>query len=138
MIRSGKYAVPTALMLGATLLSTAAFAEGLPSKAQESTSQVPASTDANTNTAIPDSASLLGIPLSLTELDKHRGGQDTVVNDMKLNGVVTNNSAFNLTTGTNSVSQGAFANASGLPLVIQNSGNNVLIQSATILNVQIK
>lgn len=138
MIRSGKYAVPTALMLGATLLSTAAFAEGLPSKAQESTSQVPASTDANTNTAIPDSASLLGKPLSLTELDKHRGGQDTVVNDMKLNGVVTNNSAFNLTTGTNSVSQGAFANASGLPLVIQNSGNNVLIQSATILNVQIK
>ena len=138
MIRSGKYAVPTALMLGATLLSTAAFAEGLPSKAQESTSQAPASTDANTNTAIPDSASLLGKPLSLTELDKHRGGQDTVVNDMKLNGVVTNNSAFNLTTGTNSVSQGAFANASGLPLVIQNSGNNVLIQSATILNVQIK
>ena len=138
MIRSGKYAVTTALTLGAILLSPAAFAEGLPSKAQESTSQVPASTDANTNTAIPDSASLLGIPLSLTELDKHRGGQDTVVNDMKLNGVVTNNSAFNLTTGTNSVSQGAFANASGLPLVIQNSGNNVLIQSATILNVQIK
>ena len=39
---------------------------------------------------------------------------------------------------TNTVSSGAFAGTAGLPMVIQNSGNNVLIQNATIVNVQIK
>ena len=52
--------------------------------------------------------------------------------------MVANNSASNITTGTNVISEGAFSNSVGLPTVIQNSGNNVLIQNATIVNVQIK
>ena len=47
-------------------------------------------------------------------------------------------SAVNVATGANIVTEGAFSNASGLPMVIQNSGANVLIQNATIINVQIK
>jgi len=47
-----------------------------------------------------------------------------------------NNSARNVTTGDNNISAGSFANMSGLPTVIQNSGANVLIQNATILNLQ--
>ena len=47
-------------------------------------------------------------------------------------------SASNVTTGSNVISDGAFAGIGGLPMVIQNSGNNVLIQNATIVNVQLK
>lgn len=70
-------------------------------------------------------------------LDSRRGGTE-VVNDMKLNGIVSDNQAYNLVTGGNSISEGAFAGASGMPMVIQNSGNNVLIQNATIVNVQVQ
>jgi hypothetical protein len=38
----------------------------------------------------------------------------------------------------NVISDGAFSGSVGLPMVIQNSGNNVLIQNATIVNVQLK
>ena len=34
------------------------------------------------------------------------------------------------------VDERAFNGAAGVPMVIQNSGNNVLIQNATIVNVQ--
>lgn len=48
------------------------------------------------------------------------------------------NQAYNLTTGGNLISEGAFAGSSGFATVIQNSGNNVLIQNSTIVNVQFK
>lgn len=67
-----------------------------------------------------------------------RGGADPVWNDMKLNGTVGANAAQNVATGDNIIRDGAFANAAGLPTVIQNSGANVLIQNATIVNVQIR
>ena len=78
-----------------------------------------------------------GKPMAPDALAAKRGG-DAVFNDQQLKGMVANNSASNLTTGTNVISEGAFANSVGLPTVIQNSGNNVLIQNATIVNVQIK
>ncbi len=70
------------------------------------------------------------------QLGRLRGGTDTPWSDMRLNGTVGNNAATNVTTGSNIISDGAFSNASGLPMVIQNSGANVLIQNATIVNVQ--
>ena len=76
-------------------------------------------------------------PMTSDALASRRGGEG-VFNDNQLKGVVSNNSASNLTTGTNTISEGAFAGAVGLPTVIQNSGNNVLIQNATIVNVQLK
>ena len=48
----------------------------------------------------------------------------------------SNNSVNNSVTGGNTISEGAFNSNSGLVNVIQNSGNNVLIQSSTIVNVQ--
>jgi hypothetical protein len=77
-------------------------------------------------------------PLSDKALSNHRGGAEVVLNNMKLDGVVSDNKAFNLITGTNTITDNAFAGATGLPMVIQNSGNNVLIQNATIVNVQLK
>jgi parallel beta-helix repeat protein len=50
---------------------------------------------------------------------------------------VTDNVASQLTTGSNSISENSFSNSSGIPIVIQNSGNNVLIQNSTILNLQL-
>lgn len=77
--------------------------------------------------------------LDATALARQRGGTDPgTLSDMKLNGVVGSNNASNLTTGNNAITDGAFTGVNGVPLVVQNSGNNVLIQSATIINVQLK
>jgi len=77
-------------------------------------------------------------PAPDARLERMRGGSDTPWSDMKLSGTVANNAAVNVVTGSNIVTDSAFSNASGLPMVIQNSGANVLIQNATIVNVQIK
>uniref|UniRef100_UPI00403EF70D hypothetical protein n=1 Tax=Massilia sp. METH4 TaxID=3123041 RepID=UPI00403EF70D len=71
-------------------------------------------------------------------LDALRGGAATPWSDMSLGGTVGGNTAVNVVTGTNQITDGAFSNASGLPMVIQNSGANVLIQNATIVNVQVR
>lgn len=74
--------------------------------------------------------------VDLNKLEHERGRADTVFNDTKLNGDVANNSAFNVQTGSNTIDAGSFANMSGIPVVIQNSGANVLIQNATVINLQ--
>ncbi len=71
-----------------------------------------------------------------TKLAGQRGGSTLVRNDMTLTGTTANNTASNVHTGDNAISAGAFANMSGMPVVIQNSGANVLIQNAVILNLQ--
>ncbi|WP_229487624.1 hypothetical protein [Pseudoduganella lutea] len=76
--------------------------------------------------------------LGNASLDTLRGGTGTPWSEMALSGTVGGNTAINVATGTNTITDGAFSNASGLPMVIQNSGANVLIQNATIVNVQIR
>jgi hypothetical protein len=78
-----------------------------------------------------------GPAADIGKLDQSRGGADTKT-DVKLDGVVTGNSATNVNTGGNVIDAGSFANMSGIPVVIQNSGANVLIQSSTVINVQFK
>jgi hypothetical protein len=70
-------------------------------------------------------------------LANSRGGSDSHLDQNNSSGTVQANVATNLTTGSNTISQGAFSNSSGIPMVIQNSGNNVLIQNSTILNLQL-
>ena len=70
-------------------------------------------------------------------LAERRGGTDTVINEMKLSGVVSDNKAIDLSTGNNAITEGSFAGVSGVPMVVQNTGNNVLIQNATIVNVRV-
>ena len=84
-----------------------------------------------------------GEPARSDQLERLRGGSDAVWSDpvwnnMELNGGVHGNSAQHVATGANTVTDGAFSNASGMSMVIQNSGANVLIQNATIINVQFK
>jgi hypothetical protein len=75
-------------------------------------------------------------------LEASRGGAELVFNKVlntnSLDGMVGDNSAHHLTTGSNLVTAGSFEGASGFSTVVQNSGNNVLIQNSTIVNVQLK
>jgi hypothetical protein len=77
-----------------------------------------------------------------SQLNNARGGAESVNANVTLNtntssGNVTGNVATNLTTGSNNLSDSAFSNSAGVPIVIQNTGNNVLIQNSTILNLQL-
>jgi hypothetical protein len=77
-----------------------------------------------------------------SQLNSARGGAESVNANVTLNtntssGNVTGNVATNLTTGSNNLSDSAFSNSAGVPIVIQNTGNNVLIQNSTILNLQL-
>lgn len=73
-----------------------------------------------------------------SRLESSRGGDAAMSSEANLSGVVTNNTAVNVVTGANSINSGSFANATGLPMVIQNSGANVLIQNATVINLQLR
>ena len=77
-------------------------------------------------------------PLAPDALADKRAGSDTVSNNMDVAGTVSGNAAINVVTGANAISGASFANAAGLPVAIQNSGANVLIQNATIINVQMR
>lgn len=72
------------------------------------------------------------------DLDISRGGAEITLNDLKNNGLVSQNQASNLVTGSNFVTDGSFAGATGFSTVVQNSGNNVLIQNATIINLRVQ
>lgn len=79
-------------------------------------------------------ANLFAQPVDSETLSGFRGGAQ-VRNNMTLDGITADNSAYEVNTGSNTISTGSFANMSGLPIVVQNSGANVLIQNAVILNV---
>lgn len=81
-------------------------------------------------------SSLGGDPVVSENLDRQRGGAQTA-NDMELSGVVGNNHASDLITGNNIVTDGSLTGNAGFATVVQNSGNNVLIQNATIINLQL-
>jgi len=79
-----------------------------------------------------------GEPVSDERLAASHAGADTVSNEMRVNGAVTGNAAADVASGANTIASGAFSNASGLPVAIQNSGSNVLIQNATIINIHMQ
>ncbi len=81
----------------------------------------------------------LGPPVAAGFLDGQRAGEAKVqLNLMDVKASVDDNVAINTINGFNSISGGAFGNASGLPVAVQNSGNNVSIQNAFILNLSVK
>ncbi|MGZ8288524.1 MAG: hypothetical protein ACXW2U_16000 [Telluria sp.] len=79
-----------------------------------------------------------GAPAQNLLLDDTRGGDGGIASDTRLAGTVSGNTASHVVTGSNIIQSGSFANASGVPIVIQNSGANVLIQNATVINLQMK
>ena len=78
------------------------------------------------------------VPADDALLERARGGDVRTLIDTRFTGTVNGNSATNVSTGWNIIEGGSFANMSGIPIVIQNSGANVLIQSATVINLQMQ
>lgn len=82
-----------------------------------------------------------GDPIPTAQLEAQRGGTDTgpvTINANILNAKLYDNAASDNVTGHNTITGNAFAGASGLPIVFQNSGNNVIMQSGTVLNLTLK
>jgi len=77
-----------------------------------------------------------GTPVSDAVMAAQRG--KAVLTVMELDGVVQDNAALNNVTGHNIIRSGSFTNSSGLTTTIQNSGNNVLIQNATLLQLDVR
>ena len=107
-------------------LATAIATAELPAPAESTTLAV-----LDAATAIPDD--LLGNESAMARIDLG----PIVINDQEVNGVVQGNVATGNTTGNNSIADGAFAGAAGFTTAIQNTGNNVLIQNSTIINVSL-
>jgi hypothetical protein len=99
----------------------------------------PTATAAATTTSAPQQAAKtdgqFGVAMSDDQLSERRGG-DALVGQNNLTGTVSDNTAYKVQTGSNAIAGGSFANTNGLPTVIQNTGANVLIQNATVLNVR--
>ncbi|ABI59341.1 MULTISPECIES: hypothetical protein [Nitrosomonas] len=77
---------------------------------------------------------------SLEELDGATGREGidvTTLNNMNVRALLSGNTATNNASGFNMIDSGSFAGSGGMFSVIQNSGNNVLIQDSTIINVTI-
>lgn len=101
--------------------------------------QLPVEAPAADATPAADDAGDFAAPVAVDALDALRGGTDndtTITNVSDVDGSVDGNTAINAVTGGNLVDGGAFGNAAGLSTVIQNSGNNVLIQNSTVVSVQ--
>ena len=94
-----------------------------------------ASTENTANTESDDSTFESASLVSTEDMEENRGAFSPV-NTSYLLGTSSNNSVTNSVTGGNVIADGAFDSSSGLVNVIQNSGNNVLIQSSTIVNVE--
>jgi hypothetical protein len=107
----------------------------LPRSAVRSASVDPSKSAATSESmAMPAHDTGFGVALSADQLDRQRGGNIQVATST-IDGTVANNVASRVVTGSNSIADGSFANSSGLPTVIQNTGANVLIQNSTVLNV---
>ena len=83
-----------------------------------------------------------GAPLSMEQLGTASGRQGVPLqlqlNDNQQDAVVSNNQlSGNVVTGNNSISDHAFEHMSGIATVIQNTGNQVVIQDSTMINVLI-
>lgn len=86
-----------------------------------------------------------GEPVSSNTLATLSGGQnmqidniDMLVNNMNVKSQVEKNVLYSTSTGANMLSNDAFSNANGISMVIQNSGNQVIINNALILNLRVQ
>ena len=128
-----------------TTLTVGALFAALAGSASAQSTSAPERTQAVTQTGTQATAAPQKTPdpawpkaAASDKLDGLRGGADTVTTQATLNGTVADNSARNVVTGNNVIDNGSFANMNGLPMVIQNTGANVLIQNATVINLQLR
>ena len=92
--------------------------------------------DADTYASSVDEDAEFASSVSDEELDENRGAfNPSVLNLSQLDAVSQGNTVNGGITGNNQIDTNAFSDTSGLVNVIQNSGNNNLIQSSTVVNI---
>lgn len=88
--------------------------------------------------ALPDSdledMRARGIPHTMINIDE----VDMQINKIGLAATLDHNVANNSHTGNNLIDNDAFSGSTGFMTVIQNTGNNVIIQNATIINLSLQ
>ncbi len=95
------------------------------------------STQSEENDSSPFSSAKT-VSIDMLENARGREGVDiTTLNNMNVSATLTDNTANNNVTGANIIDTSSFTGASGMFSVIQNTGNNVVIQDSTIVNVTI-
>lgn len=103
--------------------------EGLPLEVLEGFSLDSADDDAMAGFAVVEESALSEI----------RGGEGTVMNLQDLEAVVSGNTVQGtVNTGDSTIGGNAFSNLDGISSVVVNTGNNVSIQSSTVVNVVIE
>lgn len=87
----------------------------------------------------------IGQAVSSVDMEQQTGRQgvqvdemNNVINTSESNAKVGNNVLTSTATGTNNVSDNAFGTTNGIATIIQNSGNQNVIQSSFILNLSVK
>lgn len=80
-----------------------------------------------------------GEPVESADLEVARGGEAVVVklNSNQLEAYSNNNQVIDTITGANVIGGSAFSGLNGLSSVVQNTGNNVIIQDSTIVNIEL-
>lgn len=81
----------------------------------------------------------LGAPVEQAALETHRGGDrslELMLQDVEAQ--LHHNKAYGNENGSNYIDNGSFAGASGFPVAVQNTGNNVIIQNAFIIKLDVK
>jgi hypothetical protein len=91
--------------------------------------------------SLDDELGLSNALVSNNELDSNRGRADLDLvfqtNEADQNALMQQNTLNSEVTGNNNISGNAFSGMSGIATVIQNTGNQTIIQSTTMVNVLI-
>lgn len=91
---------------------------------------------AETGNSVQSSHAYFGAAIPAQALDDSRGGSFSTQSQVEIIGEVDGNNAEYVNTGDNIITSGSFENMTGIPVVVQNSGANVLIQNSVIVNMQ--
>jgi hypothetical protein len=103
----------------------------------------PVAVPAETETPVELSAFESAEPLSESELTEQRAAANIEIDNITINtsdqnGEVGGNTATGNRTGNNTIGDNAFTGTDGFITSIQNTGNNVLIQNSTVINVSLE
>jgi len=86
--------------------------------------------------ALPEDSGEFANAISDKELEHDRGtGTPTIFNLSNLSANLNGNNAIDTISGANNIADSALSGVNGIDTFIQNSGNNVVIQSSTIVNM---
>jgi len=126
-----------AVLFGGFALAQGALAEPLPAPLAllENGSEASGIGDALSSQDLEGLNGLKGVSIDIKDVNAVFSNTDQQ-GFLGLNSIEATNSSF--TTGNNSISGSAFSNMNGIATVIQNSGNQVLIQNATVVDVIVK